>query len=51
LAITYDAVKSLTAQLYEWSLKKIPEDTKLALQQAAETETNEGARKLLAMMM
>ena len=51
MAITYDAVKSLTAQLYEWSLKKIPEDTKLALQQAAEAETNEGARKLLAMMM
>jgi fumarate hydratase subunit alpha len=51
VAITYDAVKSLTAQLYEWSLKKIPEDTKLALKQAAETETNEGARKILAMMM
>jgi fumarate hydratase subunit alpha len=51
VAITYDAVKSLTAQLYEWSLKKIPEDTKLALKQAAETETHEGARKLLAMMM
>ena len=30
VAITYEAVKSLTAQLYEWSLKKIPEDTKLA---------------------
>jgi fumarate hydratase subunit alpha len=51
VAITYEAVKSLTAQLYEWSLKKIPEDTKLALRQAAETETNEGARKILAMMM
>ncbi|SDR30238.1 fumarate hydratase subunit alpha [Rhizobiales bacterium GAS191] len=51
MAITYEAVKSLTAQLYEWSLKKIPEDTKVALRQAAESETNEGARKLLAMMM
>jgi fumarate hydratase subunit alpha len=51
VAITYEAVKSLTAQLYEWSLKKIPEDTKVALRQAAESETNEGARKLLAMMM
>ena len=50
MAITYEALKSLTADLYEWSLKKIPEDTKLALDEARRTETDEGARKVLAMM-
>lgn len=51
MAITYDAVRDLSAKLYEWSLKKIPEDTKLALQEAVETESNEGAKKLLRMML
>lgn len=51
MAITYDKVKSVSAQLYESCLKKIPEDTKMALQNAAQAETNEGARKILAMML
>ncbi|MGZ5804234.1 MAG: fumarate hydratase [Xanthobacteraceae bacterium] len=51
MAITYDMVKSISAQLYESCLKKIPEDTKMALQDAAQAETNEGARKILAMML
>jgi fumarate hydratase subunit alpha len=50
MAITYDAVRTLTAQLYEWSLKKIPEDTKLALDTARQGETNEAARAILGMM-
>lgn len=50
MAITYEAVRDLTANLYEWSLKAIPPDTKAALDEAISTETNEGARKILAMM-
>jgi fumarate hydratase subunit alpha len=50
MAITYEAVRDLTASLYEWSLKKIPEDTKAALESAMATETNESARQMLAMM-
>jgi fumarate hydratase subunit alpha len=51
VAITYDAVKSVAAELYGSCLKKIPEDTKQALRTAYEAETNEGARKILAMML
>jgi fumarate hydratase subunit alpha len=51
MAITYEAVRELSAQLYEWSLKKVPEDTKDALRCAVDTETNEGAKKLLRMML
>ena len=34
MPVTYEQVKALTANLYEWSLKKIPEDTKVALGEA-----------------
>jgi fumarate hydratase subunit alpha len=45
VAITYEIVKSVSANLYESSLKKIPEDTKAALRRAHEAESNDGARK------
>ena len=51
MAITYDLVKSVSASLYEGCLKKIPEDTKEALRKAGEAESNEGAKKILAMML
>jgi len=51
VAITYDLVKSVSASLYEGCLKKIPEDTKEALRKAGEAESNEGAKKILAMML
>jgi fumarate hydratase subunit alpha len=50
MAITYEAVKVLSEQLYGWSLKKIPEDTKAALARAEETETNPVARQTLRFM-
>ncbi|MCQ8781880.1 fumarate hydratase [Mangrovibrevibacter kandeliae] len=50
MAISYEAVRDLTANLYEWSLKKIPEDAKRALETAIEIESNETARKVLSMM-
>ena len=51
MAITYDQVKSISAELYESCLKKIPEDTKEALRKAGEAERNEGAKKILTMML
>lgn len=51
MAITYDVMKSVTAQLYAWSLRKVPEDTKSALRQACETERQELARKVLRFML
>lgn len=51
MPITYDAVKSVTSRLYEWSLKKIPEDSKVALRAATITETGVVARRTLMMML
>ena len=51
MAITYDQVKSVSSELYESCLKKIPEDTKEALRKVGEAETNEGAKKILNMML
>jgi fumarate hydratase subunit alpha len=44
-------MKDLTANLYEWSLKKIPEDTKAALRQAQAAETSPVARQTLEIML
>lgn len=51
MAITYDLIRKTTAQLYEWSLKKIPEDTKGALRAACEAESSDAARATLTMML
>ncbi|MGG5822455.1 fumarate hydratase [Falsiroseomonas sp. HW251] len=51
MAITYEAVKDLSAQLYSWSLRKVPDDTKLGLERALERETQPGAREILKMML
>lgn len=50
MAISEQAIRDLTADLYEWSLKKIPEDAKQALDNAVLSETNDSARKILTMM-
>lgn len=49
--ISYEQVKQVSADLYEWSLKKIPEDTKARLAEAYEHESGEGARKVLNFMI
>ena len=51
MPITYEAVKSLSAQLYDWSLRRVPEDTKLGLRRALAAETQDGARNVLQMML
>ncbi|WP_431268027.1 fumarate hydratase [Dankookia sp. P2] len=51
MPITYDMMKQATAQLYEWSLRKVPDDTLDALRRAQETETNEVARRTLSILL
>ncbi|MDB6043052.1 MAG: fumarate hydratase [Gammaproteobacteria bacterium] len=51
MAVTYELMKSVTAQLYRASLRKIPEDTKDALRRAETHDTNETARKTLRVML
>ncbi len=51
MAITYELVKSVVADLYGGSLKKIPEDTKAALRRAQATESDAGARTTIDTML
>jgi len=51
MAIAYDTLKQVTAQLYERSLKRIPEDTKAALRAADAGERNATARHTLRIML
>jgi fumarate hydratase subunit alpha len=51
MAITSELIKSVTADLYNRSLRRIPEDTKAALAQADSVERNETARRTLRIMM
>ncbi len=49
--ISYDAIKRLSGDLYDWSLKKIPEDTKVRLAEAESMETGANAKKVLQFMI
>ncbi len=51
MAIASDTIRDVTAQLYERSLKRIPEDTKAALRSADARETNATARSTLRIML
>lgn len=51
MPISADLIKSVTAALYERSLKKIPEDTKAALRGAQRSEGEDIARKTIAIML
>ena len=51
MAVTYDLVKSVTAQLYERSLRGIPADTQAALRTAEQRESNETGRRTLRIML
>jgi fumarate hydratase subunit alpha len=50
MAITYEMLKTISAELYDRSLRKIPEDTKVALRERALVETSAVARNTLAVM-
>ncbi|MEI6299883.1 MAG: fumarate hydratase [Betaproteobacteria bacterium] len=51
MTIASQLIRSVTAKLYEISLKKIPEDTKSALNRAHGRETGELGRKMLTIML
>lgn len=51
MPITSEQITQLTADLYEWSLKKVPEDTKALLAAAAPRETNATGRQTLTIML
>ena len=51
MGVTYEQMRTVSAQLYEAALKKVPDNTLDAMRRAAETETNEVARKTLAFML
>ncbi len=51
MAITFETIKQVTAQLYERSLKQIPDDTRQALVQASSREINETGRRTLQIMI
>ena len=51
MAISQAAIKTLTAQLYDRSLRGIPEDTKAALQRAESAESNATAQHTLRIML
>ncbi|HSV44415.1 MAG TPA: fumarate hydratase [Ramlibacter sp.] len=51
MPITSEQITRLTADLYEWSLKKIPEDTKAVLAAAQPRERNATGRQTLTIML
>lgn len=51
MAITREQITQLTADLYAWSLKKVPDDTQAALAAATPRETNATGRKTLTIML
>lgn len=51
MAIGYDVMKDTARMLYERALKRIPDNSKLALANALNTETSEAARKTLKFML
>lgn len=51
MPVSYDQVRTVTRQLYDWSLRKIPEDTKVALAQAETRETNPVGKKTIRIML
>ena len=51
MAITYELVKEVTANLYDWSLRRIPESSKAEFRKALASETEPQARQTLAFML
>lgn len=51
MPISSQLIRSVTAQMYEWSLKQIPDETRAALAKFETTETNPTGRKTLSIML
>jgi fumarate hydratase subunit alpha len=51
MPISSQLIRSVTAQMYGWSLKQIPDNTREVLEKFASTETNPVGRKTLSIML
>ncbi len=51
MPITQEMVRALSADLYSWSLRKVPDDTHAALARAQVSESNARARETLKFML
>lgn len=51
MTITSEQIAQITADLYEWSLKKVPNDMTAALREAVPRESNPTGRKTLTIML
>lgn len=51
MPISYDQLKAVTAQMYDRSLRRIPEDAERALQRAVETEHSEIGKNTINVML
>lgn len=51
MPITSQQIRALVADLYDWSLKKVPDDTQAALARAQTAEPNPTAKKTLTIML
>ncbi len=51
MGISYEQIKRVTAALYENSLRKVPDDTLAALRRGRASDTNETARRTLAIQI
>lgn len=51
MTITSEQIAQITADLYEWSLKKVPDDMTAALREAVPRESNPTGRKTLTIML
>lgn len=51
MPITQDMVRALAADLYNWSLRKVPDDTRAALETAQTAESSDTARETLKFML
>jgi len=49
--ITYELMKKVSADLYGWSLRKVPDDTLAAMERARETESDPVARRTLGILL
>ena len=50
MPIEGDLIRTVTANLYEWALKKVLDDTKAALKRAHHSESHALGRSTLIMM-
>ncbi|MPS25208.1 fumarate hydratase [Pigmentiphaga sp.] len=51
MSISSETIRSVTSSLYEWSLKKVPDDTKRVLAQAQQRETVQLGKQTLRIML